>query len=68
LLDYLNGPRFPEGYRGLADARHLAAGRSVRAVDRDRSRAERRRRVDDPVVTQDGLVGKVSRTSSGPRA
>src|SRR6187551_805394 len=34
---------FPRGLSRARDGRPLAAGRSVRAVDRDRSRAERRR-------------------------
>ena len=64
LLHYLNGPRFPEGYSGLATAvisrpAGAFAQSIVVAAGRDDGV-----RVDDPVVTQDGLVGRVSRTSS----
>jgi rod shape-determining protein MreC len=64
LLKYRSGPRFPEGYDGIAtsvisrpagayaQAIVIAAG-SKDGID-----------VDDPVVTQDGLVGRVSRVSS----
>ena len=64
LLHYLNGPRFPEGYSGLATAvisrpAGAFAQSIVVAAGRDDGV-----RVDDPVVTADGLVGRVSRTSS----
>ena len=57
LLAYLDGPRFPEGYRGLATAviarpAGTYAQSIVIAVGRNDGLA-----VDDPVVTQDGLVG-----------
>jgi len=65
LLEFRDGPRFPEGYTGLAtaiisrpagaysQAIVIAAGRDAGVT------------VDDPVVTQDGLVGTVTRV--GPR-
>ncbi len=64
LLAYLDGPRFPEGYRGLATgviARPAGtyAQSIVIAAGRNDGLA-----VDDPVVTQDGLVGTVSRVGS----
>ncbi len=64
LLAFRDGPRFPGEYQGLAtavisrpagtyaQAIVIAAGRNDGLV------------VDDPVVTQDGLVGTVSRVSS----
>ena len=64
LLHYLNGPRFPEGYRGLATAViSRPAGAYAQSIVIAAGRNDGVR-VDDPVVTQDGLVGKVSRTSS----
>ena len=64
LLDYRSGPRFPEGYTGLATAvisrpAGAYAQAIVIAVGKNDGVA-----VDDPVVTQDGLVGKVSRVGS----
>ena len=58
LLAYLDGPRFPEGYRGLATAviarpAGAYAQSIVVAAGRNDGVA-----VDDPVVTQDGLVGQ----------
>ena len=64
LLHYLNGPRFPEGYSGLATAViSRPAGAYAQSIVIAAGRSDGVR-VDDPVVTQDGLVGKVSRTSS----
>ena len=64
LLAFRVGPRFPEDYRGLATAvisrpAGAYAQAIVIAVGRNDGVA-----VDDPVVTQDGLVGKVSRVGS----
>jgi rod shape-determining protein MreC len=64
LLAYQSGPRFPDGYRGLATAvvsrpAGAYAQAIVVAVGKNDGVA-----VDDPVVTQDGLVGKVSRVGS----
>ena len=64
LLAYRSGPRFPEGFRGLATSVISRPGGAyaqviVVAVGRNDGVA-----VDDPVVTQDGLVGKVSRVGS----
>ena len=65
LLAYRNGPRFPEGYDGLAAAViSRPAGAYAQAIVIAAGRRDGVR-VDDPVVTQDGLVGRVSRT--GPR-
>ena len=64
LLSYRNGPRFPEGYSGLATAvisRPAGAYAQALVVAAGRKDGVR---VDDPVVTQDGLVGKVSRVGS----
>ena len=64
LLAYRNGPRFPEGYSGLATAViNRPAGAYAQAITVAAGRNDGVR-VDDPVVTQDGLVGKVSRVSS----
>lgn len=64
LLDYRSGPRFPEGYRGLATAViSRPAGAYAQAVVIAAGRNDGLA-VDDPVVTQDGLVGKVSRVGS----
>jgi rod shape-determining protein MreC len=63
LLAYRNGPRFPEGYRGLATAViSRPAGAYAQAIVIAAGHKDGVR-VDDPVLTQDGLVGKVSRTS-----
>jgi rod shape-determining protein MreC len=65
LLQYRNGPRFPEGYSGLATAViNRPAGAYAQAIVVAAGRNDGVR-IDDPVVTQDGLVGKVSRV--GPR-
>ena len=56
---------------GLLRARRrgdLAPGGRLRAGDRDRRGREDGVRTDDPVVTQDGLVGKVSRVTHARRA
>lgn len=64
LLAYRNGPRFPEGYKGLAAAViSRPAGAYAQAIVIAAGRKDGVR-VDDPVVTQDGLVGRVSRASS----
>ena len=64
LLAFQSGPRFPEDYRGLATSvisrpAGAYAQAIVIAVGKNDGVS-----VDDPVVTQDGLVGKVSRVSS----
>ena len=64
LLAYRNGPRFPEGYSGLAAAvisRPAGAYAQTIVIAAGRNDGVR---TDDPVVTQDGLVGKVSRADS----
>jgi rod shape-determining protein MreC len=64
LLAYRNGPRFPDGYSGLAAAViSRPAGAYAQAIVIAAGRKDGVR-TDDPVVTQDGLVGKVSRVSS----
>jgi rod shape-determining protein MreC len=64
LLAYRNGPRFPEGYTGLAAAViNRPAGAYAQSIVVAAGRNDGIR-VDDPVVTQDGLVGRVSRVSS----
>jgi rod shape-determining protein MreC len=64
LLAYRNGPRFPEGYSGLAAAViSRPAGAYAQAITIAAGRSDGVR-LDDPVVTQDGLVGKVSRLGS----
>lgn len=64
LLAYRNGPRFPGGYRGLAAAViSRPAGAYAQAIVIAAGRKDGVRR-DDPVVTQDGLVGKVSRADT----
>jgi rod shape-determining protein MreC len=64
LLAYRNGPRFPDGYSGLAAAViSRPAGAYAQAIVIAAGRNDGVR-VDDPVVTQDGLVGRVSRVSS----
>jgi len=64
LLAYRSGPRFPEAYSGLAAAViSRPAGAYAQAIVIAAGRDDGVRN-DDPVVTQDGLVGKVSRVSS----
>jgi rod shape-determining protein MreC len=64
LLQYRSGPRFPEGYTGLATAViSRPAGAYAQAIVIAAGRNDGVE-VDDPVVTQDGLVGKVSRVGS----
>ena len=64
LLAYRSGPRFPEGYSGLAAAViSRPAGAYAQAIVIAAGRKDGVR-PDDPVVTQDGLVGKVSRADS----
>jgi rod shape-determining protein MreC len=64
LLAYRSGPRFPEAYSGLAAAViSRPAGAYAQAIVIAAGREDGVRN-DDPVVTQDGLVGKVSRVSS----
>ena len=64
LLGYRSGPRFPEGYTGLATAViSRPAGAYAQAIVIAAGRKDGVD-VDDPVVTQDGLVGKVSRVGS----
>ena len=64
LLQDRSGPRFPDGYRGLAAAViSRPAGAYAQAIVVAAGRTDGIR-VDDPVVTQDGLVGKVSRVGS----
>ena len=64
LLAYRSGPRFPSEYRGVATAvisRPTGAYAQAIVIAAGRNDGVR---VDDPVVTQDGLVGKVSRVAS----
>ena len=64
LLAYRSGPRFPEGYTGLATAViSRPAGSYAQAIVIAAGRNDGVE-VDDPVVTQDGLVGKVSRVGT----
>jgi len=64
LLAYRSGPRFPEGYAGLAAAViSRPQGAYAQAIGIAAGR-EDGVRPDDPVVTQDGLVGKVSRVGA----
>ena len=64
LLRFRNGPRFPEGYSGLAaSVISRPAGAYAQAIVVAAGRNDGVR-VDDPVVTQDGLVGRVSRVGS----
>jgi rod shape-determining protein MreC len=64
LLQFRSGPRFPEGYTGLATAViSRPAGAYAQAIVIAAGRKDGIE-VDDPVVTQDGLVGKVSRVGS----
>ena len=64
LLAFRDGPRFPEGYTGLATAIiSRPAGAYSQAIVIAAGSNEGVA-VDDPVVTQDGLVGTVSRVGS----
>ena len=64
LLEYRSGPRFPDDYTGLATAViSRPAGAYAQAIVIAAGRNDGVA-VDDPVVTQDGLVGKVSRVGS----
>jgi rod shape-determining protein MreC len=63
LLAYRSGPRFPDGYAGLASAViSRPAGAYAQAIV-IAAGSDDGIRTDDPVVTQDGLVGRVSRVS-----
>jgi rod shape-determining protein MreC len=64
LLDYRSGKRFPDEFDGIATAviaRPTGAYAQAIVIAAGRSDGVQ---VDDPVVTQDGLVGKVSRVAS----
>lgn len=64
LLAYRSGPRFPDDYDGIATAviaRPAGAYAQAVVIAAGRNAGIQ---VDDPVVTQDGLVGKVSRVGS----
>ena len=64
LLQFRDGPRFPEGYTGLATriiSRPAGAFSQMIVIAAGRNSGVE---VDDPVVTQDGLVGTVSRVGS----
>ena len=64
LLAYRSGPRFPEGYSGLAAAViSRPAGAYAQAIVIAAGRDDGIR-VDDPVVTARGLVGTVSRVDT----
>lgn len=64
LLAYRDGPRFPEGYTGLATGIISRPGGAYAQAVVIASGRNDGVEVDDPVVTQDGLVGTVSRVSS----
>jgi rod shape-determining protein MreC len=64
LLDFVDGPKFPEGFNGVATR---VVGRPVSAYDQEvlvaagsSSGIQR----NDPVVTEDGLVGLVTDVTS----
>ncbi len=62
LLDFRDGPLFPEDYRGLAArviARPAGFAQSIVVAVGGRDGVQ----VDDPVVTSDGLVGRVTRVA-----
>jgi len=64
LLQFQDEPRFPEGYTGLATriiSRPAGAFSQTIVIAAGRNSGVE---VDDPVVTQDGLVGTVSRVGS----
>jgi rod shape-determining protein MreC len=64
LLKYRSGPRFPEGYEGIATSViSRPAGAYAQAIVIAVG-ANDGVEIDDPVVTQKGLVGRVSRVSS----
>ncbi len=64
LLAYRDGPRFPDGYRGLATGViSRPAGTYAQAIVIAAGQNDGLA-VDDPVVTQDGLVGTISRIGS----
>ena len=64
LLKYRSGPRFPEGYEGIATSVIARpAGAYAQAIVIAVG-ANDGIEVDDPVVTQKGLVGRVSRVGS----
>jgi rod shape-determining protein MreC len=65
LLDYSDGPRFPADFDPVAaEVIGRPAGAFVQAIV-IAAGSERGVEVNDPVVTADGLVGVVTRVSSG---
>jgi rod shape-determining protein MreC len=65
LLEYVDGPRFPDDFRGIAaevTARPAGAFTQAIVIAVGTTRGVR---VNDPVVTPDGLVGLVTRVTSG---
>jgi rod shape-determining protein MreC len=64
LLNYVDGPRFPEDYDYVAAE---VIGRPSNLFDQAvviAAGAENGVRVDDPVVNEDGLVGKVTKVTA----
>jgi rod shape-determining protein MreC len=63
LLDYRDGPRFPEGYRSVAAEVIGRPGSAFTQAIVVAAGANSGIRVNDPVATADGLVGVVTRVS-----
>lgn len=64
LLEYVDGPRFPDDFRGIAaEVTARPAGAFTQAVVIAVG-TEHGVRLNDPVVTPDGLVGLVTRVTS----
>jgi rod shape-determining protein MreC len=65
LLDYLDGPRFPDDFSPVAaEVISRPAGTFTQAIV-VAAGSGNGIRVNDPVVTADGLVGRVTRVTSG---
>jgi rod shape-determining protein MreC len=68
LLEYQRGPLFPKDYRAVNAAVIARAATDVQQQVTVSAGSDQSVRVNDPVVTADGLVGRVARVASGVAA
>jgi rod shape-determining protein MreC len=68
LLEYQRGPLFPKDYRAVNAAVIARAASDVQQQVTVSAGSNQSVRVNDPVVTADGLVGRVARVASGVAA
>jgi rod shape-determining protein MreC len=68
LLDYQRGPLFPKDYVAVNAAVIARAASDVQQQVTVSAGSDQNVHVNDPVVTADGLVGRVSRVASGVAA